>query len=189
LNQSDIIERIKKGDYNVFTEIVDACKNMVYNTALAIVQNEEDAEDITQDVFVQVYESIKNFRAESKLSTWIYKITLSKALDFEKKKKRQKQGGLLKRIFNSSATDDVPNFNHPGIELDKKEDAAVLFKAINKLSEKQKLAFMLNKLEGLNNQEIADVLNVTFMAAESLQARAKNNLKTILKEYYNQHFK
>ncbi|MEO6537051.1 MAG: sigma factor, partial [Ferruginibacter sp.] len=58
MNQPDIIERIKSGGRTVFSEIVESCKDMVYNTALGIVQNEEDAEDITQDVFMQVYESI-----------------------------------------------------------------------------------------------------------------------------------
>ncbi|MEP6712852.1 MAG: RNA polymerase sigma factor [Ferruginibacter sp.] len=189
MNQPDIIERLKNGDRNVFSEIVEACKDMVFNTTLGIVQNEEDAEDITQEVFIQVYESINQFRGDAKLSTWIYRITISKALDFEKKKRRQKNGGLLKRIFNEKSEDEPAHFNHPGIVLDEKENAVVLFKALNKLPEKQRIAFILHKLEAQSYQEIAAVMKISLMAVESLQVRAKNNLRNILKEYYEQHFK
>jgi RNA polymerase sigma factor (sigma-70 family) len=189
LNQPDLLERLNKGDTTVFSEIVESCKDMVYNTVLGIVHNEEDAEDVTQEVFIKVYESIGKFREESALSTWIYRIAVTKSLDFLKNKKRQKNGGLLKRIFEPTREDEPANFNHPGIVLDKKEDAAMLFKALNQLPVKQKIAFILHKLEALNSQEVADIMKISLMAVESLQTRAKNNLKEILKDYYQQHFK
>lgn len=189
MNQPEIIERLTKGDSSVFSEIVTGCKDMVYNTVLGMLQNEEDAEDITQDVFIQVYESIGQFRNDAKLSTWIYRIAITKTLDFIKKKKRQKNGGLLKRIFETRVDEEPSNFDHPGIELDKKEDAAVLFKALDKLPEKQKVAFVLHKLEGMSYQEIAEIMDTSLTAVESLQARAKSKLKEILQQYYEKHFK
>ena len=161
---------------------------MVYNTALGIVQNEEDAEDVTQEVFLKVYEGLKNFRNESGLSTWIYRITITTSLDFEKQKKRQKRGGLMQRVFGYAETDEKPDFFHPGVALDKKEDAAVLFMAMKKLPEKQRTAFLLNKIEGLTNKEIAAIMETSLLAVESLQVRAKNNLRNHLKEYYQKHF-
>jgi RNA polymerase sigma factor (sigma-70 family) len=157
---------------------------MIYNTALGIVQNEEDAEDITQEVYITLYEKIADFRKESKLSTWLYTITIRKALDFEKRKKSQKHGGLLKKIFAYKDADEPVSFNHPGIQLDNKEMAAVLFKALKKLPEKQRVAFTLHKLEGLPHQEIADVMQASQTAIESLLVRARNNLKKILRIYY-----
>lgn len=162
---------------------------MVYNTALGIVQNEEDAEDITQEVFLKVFERLKDFRGESDLSTWIYRITVTTSLDFEKQKKRQKRGGFLKRVFGSEASEDMPHFEHPGVELDKKDDAKVLFMAISKLPDNQRAAFLLHRTEGLTNREIAEVLKISLQASESLQIRAKNNLRTLLKDYYEKHFK
>lgn len=162
---------------------------MVYNTALGIVQNEQDAEDITQEVFVKVFERLDEFRGEANLSTWIYRITVTTSLDFEKQKKRQKRGGFLKRVFSDDAADESPDFDHPGVTLDKKDDAKVLFAAISKLPDNQKAAFILNRIEGLTNREIADVLKISLQAAESLQIRAKNNLRSTLKEYYEKHFK
>ena len=91
LNEWNLIERLKKGDEAAFKEIVESSQGLVYNTALGIVQNPEDAEDVTQEVFVQLYESIKSFKGESKLSTWLYRITVSKAMDHLRKKKRKKR--------------------------------------------------------------------------------------------------
>ena len=113
-----------------FADIVNTRQQMVYNTALGIVQNEEDAEDVTQEVFVKVYEGLKDFRREAKISTWIYRITITTALDFEKQKKRHKRGGLLQRVFGNREAGEKPDFFHPGVALDKKEDASVLFLAI-----------------------------------------------------------
>ncbi len=187
MDQLEIIAKLKQGDKTVYTEVVEQWQHMIYNTALSIVQNGEDAEDITQDVFVSLYERIQSFREESALSTWLYSITVRKALDNEKRKARQKRGGFLQRIFSVNESDEPVNFNHPGILLDNKENATVLFKALKKLPDKQRVAFTLHKMEGLSYQQIAAIMDTSLYAIESLQVRAKNNLKKILKEYYEQH--
>lgn len=184
MDQAAIYERIKSGDTSVFTDIVEQCQVMVYNAALSIVQNETDAEDVTQEVFIGVYEELKAFREDAKLSTWIYRITINKALDFEKRKKRQKHGGLLKRIFRVSEEDEPVSFYHPGAQLDNKEKAAVLFKALKKLPQNQQVAFTLHKIEGLAYKEVAEIMNTSLYAVESLIARAKTGLKKILEDYY-----
>ena len=187
MNQQAIFEKVQTREDN-FAGIVNDREQMVYNTALGIVQNEEDAEDVTQEVFLKVYEGLKSFRDESSLSTWIYRITITTALDFEKQKKRLKRGGLMQRVFGSAEENEKPDFFHPGVALDKKEDAAILFMAMKKLPKKQRTAFLLNKMEGLTNKEIAAIMETSLLAVESLQVRAKNNLRNHLKEYYQKHF-
>ena len=187
MNQADIIFKLKKGDKATFQELVLDWQHKVYNTSLSIVQNEQDAEDITQEVFVKLHGQIADFREEATLATWMYRITLSKSLDHEKRKRRQKHGGLVRRIFSMTPEDEPVNFDHPGILLDNKEKAAALFKALKKLPEKQRVAFTLHKTEGLSYHEIARIMNTSLHAIESLQTRAKNNLKKILKSYYQQH--
>ena len=81
MNQPELVEQLQRGDESAFRKLVDEWQDMVYNTAMGIVQNPDDADDITQEVFVQVYKSVSSFKGESKLSTWLYRITLSKALD------------------------------------------------------------------------------------------------------------
>lgn len=187
MNQQAIIETNQHSEDD-FAGIVNSRQQMVYNTALGIVQNEEDAEDVTQEVFLKVFDGLKLFRHEASLSTWIYRITITTALDFEKQKKRQKRGGLMQRVFGYTEVDEKPDFFHPGVALDKKEDASVLFMAIKKLPEKQRTAFVLHKVEGLTNNEIAVIMETTLLAVESLQVRAKNNLRNHLQDYYKKHF-
>jgi len=191
LNEWTLIEQLQEGDESAFKFIVDNWKDMVYNTALSIVQQAEDAEDVTQEVFVQVYQSIRGFKRESKFSTWLYKITLSKAMDHERKKKRKKRFAFVKSLFGegSEAVVNLPDFNHPGVTLDNKEKAGILFKAMQSLPENQRVAFVLNKVEGLSYQEISEVMDTTVSAVESLLHRAKTNLRKELKNFYGQNKK
>lgn len=177
-----LVEKLKEGDGPAFKKIVDAYQNMVYNTCLSIVKSEGDAEDLAQEVFVQVFQSISSFKGESKISTWIYRIAVTKSLDHERKKKRKKRLGFVKSIFgdNQELVVNPPEFQHPGVTLDKKENASLLFRAIEKLPENQKVAFILNKVEGLSYQEVSEVMQTTVSSIESLLHRAKNNLRKVL---------
>lgn len=186
MNQPDLIAQLQQGDEQAFTKLVDEWQDMVYNTALGIVQNVDDADDITQEVFIQVYQSISSFKGDSKFSTWLYRITVSKALDHEKKKKRKKRFGLVQSLFGGEEEERLlpVDFDHPGIELEKKEKARELFNALKQLPDNQRIAFTLHKLEGQSHQEIADIMNTSLYAVESLISRAKANLKKELIKYY-----
>jgi RNA polymerase sigma factor (sigma-70 family) len=187
LDERILVEQLKQGDEAAFKTIVETWQSMVYNTALGIVQNQEDAEDIAQEVFVQVYQSIHSFKGESKLSTWLYRITITKSLDHERRKKRKKRFAFVRSIFGeqNEVLVNPPDFHHPGVVLDNKQEAAVLFRAIAELPENQRLAFTLNKVEGLSYQEVSDIMNSTVSSVESLMHRAKNNLKKKLEDHYN----
>jgi RNA polymerase sigma factor (sigma-70 family) len=186
LDERILVERLKQGDEAAFKIIVETWQDMVFNTAIGIVQNAEDAEDISQEVFVQVYNSISSFKGDSKFSTWLYRITITKSLDHERRKKRKKRFAFVKSIFGeeSEVVVNPPDFHHPGVVMDQKENAAALFKAIDKLPENQKIAFTLHKVEGLSYQEVSEVMKTTVSSVESLMHRAKNNLKKNLEEYY-----
>ncbi len=190
MNQPELVEQLQKGEASAFRKLVDEWQDMVYNTAVSIVQNPDDADDITQEVFVQVFQSVSSFKGESKFSTWLYKITLSKALDHEKKKKRKKRFGFVQSLFGSRDEEQLHpvEFDHPGVLMEKKERANELFKALKQIPDKQRIAFTLHKLEGQSYQEIAEIMNTTLYSVESLMGRAKGNLKKILNEYYNEKF-
>ena len=189
MNQPELIAQLQQGDESAFKKLVNEWQNMVYNTAFSIVQNADDADDITQEVFIQVYQSISSFKGDSKFSTWLYKITLSKALDHEKKKKRKKRFGFVQRLFDGQGEEQLQQveFSHPGVELEKKERAGELFNALRRLPDNQRIAFTLHKLEGQSYQEIAEIMNTTLYAVESLMGRAKTNLKKELSDYYNKN--
>lgn len=186
--ENEFVEQLRRGDAAAFTRLVEQYQQMIYNTVLGILQWEADADDVTQDVFVQAYQSIQTFKGESKLSTWLYRIAVTKALDHEKKAKRQKRFAVIRKLLGHEQEEifHPPDFNHPGVLMDNREKAAVLFKAMKQLPEQQRIAFTLNKVEGLSNPEIAEILHISFTAVESLQARAKKKLRAILQSYYEQ---
>ena len=190
INETELIEQLKQGDETAFKTIVEQWKDMVYNTILGIVQNETEAEDLAQDVFIKVFEKISTFKGDSKFSTWLYRIATTTALDHLRSKKRKKRFGFLQSLGGGNdEKESIPDFNHPGVSLDNKERAAVLFKAIESLPENQKTAYTLHKLEGLSYRDVSDVLNTTVSAVESLMSRANQNLRKELGEYYNKHYK
>lgn len=184
MTEQELILGLKNGDEQAFKFLVETYQDRVYNTAFSILQNQEDAEDVAQEVFIKVYRSINKFKGESKLSTWLYRIATTGALDVLRSRKSKKRFGLVQRIFgdNNEPVFELPDFNHPGISLDKKENAAKLFRAISQLPENQRLAFTLHKMEDLSYQEVSEVLNTSVAAVESLMHRAKQNLRKILEK-------
>jgi RNA polymerase sigma-70 factor (ECF subfamily) len=186
LNEQQLIRELKSKNEQAFKMLVQTYKNMVFNTVLGIVQNIQEAEDVAQEVFIQIFNSIDGFREQSKLSTWIYRISITKSLDFVKSKKAKKRFDQFKNVFGlgKDVEETIPDFHHPGVSLDKKEDASILFKAIQQLPENQKIAFVLIKTEGLSYSEVANILNISEKAIEGLMHRAKENLRKLL----NIHF-
>lgn len=186
MTEQELIAGLLKGDESAFKAVVDTYKNMVYNTVLGFLQNTDDAEDVTQDVFIKVYENIAGFKQQSKLSTWIYRISISQATDALRYRNRKKRGGFILSLFggNQEALYDPPDFVHPGVLAENKEQSVILFKAINRLPENQKTAFLLQKLQDKSQREIADIMQLNEGAVESLLSRAKANLKKLLFNYY-----
>ena len=153
-------------------------KNKVYNTAIGYLQNVEDAEEITQDVFLTIFQKADTFMGNAKVSTWIYRITINKSINqIEKKKRRPSSDSELKDFHKIE-------FNHPGGILENQEKMKYLFAAINTLAEKQKTSFILSYVEGLPRQEVADIMKTTLKSVESLLQRAKINLRKKLISVY-----
>jgi RNA polymerase sigma factor (sigma-70 family) len=184
LTEQELIKGLQSGDEAAFKYLVDNYQDRVYNTALGILQNAEDAEDVAQEVFIQVYKSIHHFKGESKLSTWLYRIATTRALDQIRSRKSKKRFGFMQKLFGEGNEPlfEIPDFHHPGIKLDQKENAGKLFKAISELPENQRIAFTLHKLEDLSYLEISEVMKTTVPAVESLMHRAKQNLRKMLEK-------
>ncbi|MEO8148005.1 MAG: RNA polymerase sigma factor [Bacteroidia bacterium] len=192
MDEKDFISLLKSGEQSAFKTLVKNFGGKVFNTSIGILQNTEDAEDITQEVFAEVFQSLHQFKGESKLSTWIYRITVSKSLEFLRKKNRKKRFGFMQSLFSNDSAEpikDISHFHHPGVQLENKERSAILFAAINKLPENQKTAFILHKVEDLSYAEITEVMQVSLSSVESLMFRAKQNLQKLLGDYYEKNEK
>ncbi len=189
MNEQLLIQQLQLGVEQAFAQVVEAYQHLVYNTVLGMLQNKEEAEDVAQEVFIQMFQSIKQFKGESKLSTWLYRIAITKSLDWQRRKNRKKRFAFVETLFGADdrVRHDPPEFNHPGVAMENKEKSALLFKAIKQLPENQKTAFILNKVEGLSYDEVATVMQVTVASVEAFLHRAKQNLRKELGDYYNKN--
>lgn len=172
----DILKQIANGDKLAIKQLYDLYISKVYNIVLSYTQNKEDAEEVTQDVFVKIVRNADKFNGQSQVGTWVYRICVNTALNYIKARKR--------RSFLSFGSDEVdrPDFVHPGVLLENKEKSVMLFKAIGTLPETQKTAFILSYVEDLPRQEVAEIMGTTLKAVESLLQRGKAQLRSTLKD-------
>jgi RNA polymerase sigma-70 factor (ECF subfamily) len=187
MEEFELIQLLKKGDNSAYRSVIDSNQAMVLNCCYRFVKNKETAEDLTQEVFIEAHRSINFFRAESKLSTWLIRIAITKSLDYLKSMKRKKRFGFLKSLFGDEENEEiqpVSDLRSPQQILENEDRIKVLSWAIDSLPENQKVAFTLSKYDELSYKEIAEILNTTVASVESLIFRAKSNLKKKLYGYY-----
>lgn len=178
---------LKTGNPEAFRKLVDTYRARVYNTALGLLQDAGAAEDICQEVFITVFQSVMSFNGRSQLATWIYRITVNKCLDHLRSGKRKKRKGVVLPLQYSGTAGNFRepgHFEHPGIVAERREFARYLFAAIEQLPEKQKTAFILAHVEELPQKEIAGVMGLSLKAVESLLQRAKARLRQVLGDIY-----
>lgn len=181
-----MITELQQGQENAFRQLVETYQHMVFRTALDIIQQEQEAEDVAQEVFIQAYRSIGEFRGDSKLSTWLYRITIRKALNWQRKKKAAKRFSLKHLLgIDEKTENEAKDFQHPGVLSENKEDASLLFRSLKELPENQQAAFVLLKVEGLSYEEVSAIMELSVKALESLMHRAKENLRKKLKAHFN----
>ncbi len=183
MDDEQLLLRVRQNDSKAYFELVSLYKDKVLNTCYRFLLNKEDAEDTAQEVFIEVFQSIKMFRGDSKLSTWIYRITVTKCLDEIKKRKRKKRISSIGRVLH---LDDVSNWLTGGKKADtilyEKESQKSVYEALEHLPDNQRVAFTLSKIEGYNNSEIAAILKTTNVAVESLLSRAKKKVTARLEK-------
>lgn len=190
LSDEDLVVALRAQQTGAFEEVVARYGARVLNTCLGMVPQLADAEDVTQEVFVEVYSQLAAFRGEAKLSTWVYRIAVNKCLKWQRYRKRQKRFAFFTSLFgaeDNAPAHDLPDFEHPGVLAERREQAAILLRAVAQLPERQQAAFTLFHLEGLPHSDIADTLGLSVGAVESLLFRAKASLRQRLGSYYREN--
>jgi len=191
LDESDIVNGIKDKNQEIFRLFVEAWQQKIINTCLGFTNNFEDAQDLAQEVFIEVYNSIEKFRGDSMLSTWIYRITVNKSINYIKKRKRNK---FISLFFNDSDSNNNRNIvdsfenweNNVDDYMVQNERKKILHKALQSLPEKQRIAFTLHKIEDVSYKNIAEIMELSITSVESLIHRAKINLQKKLLKYYKE---
>lgn len=189
MTENTAAEALRSGDPRAYALLVDQYADPIYRLVMSIVQHQEEAEDITQEVFTTVFTSIAKFKGDSLLSTWMYRIAVNKCQEMLRKQSRQKRSGKMvsyDQAGNHAAGQSA--FMHPQQELEKNEQAQILLHALEQLPEQQRIAFSLHKIDGFSYEEIAAILDTSLSAVESLIFRGRKQLRLLLATYYDEHY-
>lgn len=186
--ETNLLSALQSGDQEAFRYLVEKFGSKVRRTCMGFVHSESDADDLAQEVFVEVFLSSSKFRGESSISTWVYRIAVNKSLNFLRSAGRRKLRTLFETLTGEekeyvkepeSGREDLPDER-----LQQKERSKIIGEAMGKLPENQRTAFVLSKYDDLSYHEIAGIMNISLSSVESLLFRARQNLRKLLSDYY-----
>jgi RNA polymerase sigma-70 factor, ECF subfamily len=183
-NEKYLLHQSKNGDMAAFEQLIEGYQKKVFNIALRMLGNPDDASEVAQEVFIRVYKSVKNFKEESSFSTWIYRITTNTCLDELRKRKNKEHISLDEDIHHEDGDmkrqveDSRPT---PDIIAEKNELRKIVKLAINSLSEDHRIVIILRDIQDLSYEEIAKIVKCPEGTVKSRINRARSELKEILK--------
>ncbi len=193
MQDKELIAKISKNnDNSAFNELINRHKDNVFSIAIGFLHDKDAANDIVQDVFLKFWEIRKDFKLTAKFSTWLYRVTVNKCINVQRKNKFSTVFSTFENKNNNendiSFEAQIPDNQQDTI--DNKDKQNILKKnienALNSLPKRQKIAFILNKYQNLSYKEIADVMELSVSSVEALLYRAKANLqKKLYKTYEN----
>ena len=183
-DEKEIIQRVISGDKNAFEDLVLANQNNVYNLALKMTRNEDDALDISQEAFIKAYRQLDSFRGDSRFSVWLYRLTYNLCIDFLRKKTSaitdplsyEDEGGDVSPL-------EIPDVrNLPEDSALRKEVQKTISASINELELNHREILVMREITGMSYDDIAKSLGVNIGTVKSRLARARLKLVDILKE-------
>ena len=181
-----LIADLCEGDETALAPLVEKYKRMVYRLAMQITKNHADADDVMQETFIKVYRSIRTFRKDAAFETWLYRIAVNEALNFVKRRERQRESTL--ETASEADYEAITRYraqiaNDPHVHAEKAELRHHVTEAVNSLSLKHRTVVILHEFEGLTHAEIASVLNCSEGTVRSRLHYARKKLRTLLKSY------
>ncbi|MFP4498981.1 MAG: RNA polymerase sigma factor [Vulcanimicrobiota bacterium] len=184
ISDEKLLNLSQSGDYKAFEEFVRRYEDRIYRLGLKMLHSPQDAEDILQKTFLTVYEKMDQFRGESKVSTWVYRIATNHALMKLRKEKKKITTSLSSPVNGNE--DLFPQLEDESTDISKaleqKEMVKKLERAISELPDIYRLVFILRDVEGFSNKEVAKMLNLTVPAVKSRIFRARLHLRDKLQE-------
>jgi len=180
----EIVKRITEGDRNQYRILVERYQQMIFRTCIGFTHNQDDADDLVQEVFIQAYQALPRFRHESSFSTWLYRIAVNASLNHVRSNSKNLIFHRINDYFGSEKTDtgelSVIDDGNPESMLIRDEQRAWVKKALDSLPDNQRKAIILSKYDDLSQKEIAAILDTSEGAVEALLQRAKANLRKTL---------
>ncbi|KNF07499.1 RNA polymerase factor sigma-70 RpoD [Gottschalkia purinilytica] len=180
MNEEQIIKEIQNGNYSEFSQIVDLYKNKVFGMAYKFTNDYDEAQDLSQEVFLKIYKQIKNFRFESKLSTWIYRICMNTCIDWKRKKEKIKSINFSNMTSEENKDQQIEIKDESLLPEDKivaNEKSQEIHNLIYSLPDKYKTVITMYHFNEMSYEDIAEVLNVPQRTIETRLYRARRILK------------
>lgn len=183
MDETELIQRAAQGDQDAFAQLLELHQNKVYGLTLRLVGSPEDAMELTQETFFNAWRGLPNFHADSKFSTWLYRLATNAAIDFLRREKRRK--GLstipLSTDDDSDRVLDIPDQRFtPQSQLERQELQEAVHRGLGQLSDEHRQVLVLRELNGLSYTEIAQVLSIEEGTVKSRIFRARLALRKIL---------
>lgn len=185
----NLIERLRNRDEAAFEEFVSQFERSIYNLALRQTGHPQDAQDITQEVFLRIYRGITNFRADAKLSTWVYQITLNACVDLTRRRVRHPELPLVVQNEDGDETMlDTPDETYaPEPLYERTALREQIADGLQKLSDEYRKILILRDVNGLSYDEIGQVLALPEGTVKSRLFRARDRLAAILRDDGNKN--
>ena len=181
LFENEIIRSVLRGNVNDFEKLVTAYEKNVYNIALRMVGDPDDAADMTQETFIKAYRALSSFRGDSKFSSWLYRIASNVCLDFLRSRSRHPQVSLSTVDEDDRATFELPDMRqNPEEQLMKKLGMEAVRRGLDSLPEEQRQILLLREIQGFSYEEIAGALNLESGTVKSRIFRARKRLCALL---------
>lgn len=181
MTDSEVIKLILQGDKDKFRMLVEQYQQMVFRTCMGFLHNKDDADDLTQDVFIRTYQSLSRFKGDSAFSTWLYRIAVNASLNKIRKSPLKMIFQRLENIAGGKNEKEryqlLSNEEDPENILIRKEHFEWVQRALDTLPENQRTAIVLSKYDDFSQKEIAEIMDITEGAVEALLQRAKKNLR------------
>ena len=176
------IQKLKQKDLQAFEDFVHAYEKKIYNIAFRMSKDASLACDISQDVFMKVYSSFPNFKEDSSLSTWIYRITMNACIDYQRRRKRENTISIVQSNADEEEfVFEIPDSSHaPERCYDTTEMMDQIASALQELSADHRAIVVLKDIEQKSYQEISEILQCNEGTVKSRLFRAREQLRTIL---------
>lgn len=186
MEELDLVARLKQGDEPAFEELVGKYQNYIFRLAVSILKDEEDARELTQEVFIKIYTSVSGFNKRSSLSTWIYRITYNLCLDHLKKhQRRKKMTTSLDDGENTEILSLKAEGNDPVEALERREIRKAIREGLNTLPDEHRILIELKDIQGFSYEEILAITGLKDGTLKSRLFRARLSLKKYLEEKWN----
>ena len=184
ITESELVARAKAGDQDAFEQLVRDNEKRIYNLALRMVGDPEDALDLSQEAFLNAWKGLATFQGNSSFSTWLYRLASNACLDFLRARKRRHEavGASLSLDDTDAAPPLSDDHFRPDIQLERREREAALRRALDALPPHHRQVLVLRELSGLSYQELSDVLQLDMGTVKSRLTRARVSLRKILRE-------